>query len=854
MRVEEHGRGPDPPPLHPTTPLHHRAAAVHEADDDQHILFALSRDGGATFGAPSVVASGATAVWGPVLFNAGSTLWLFYSTSSKSGCVGGSIVARVSGDGGQSWGAPRVLLAEGDAQRITANPVVVTASGRWLLPYWDTHECEKGEGVRAGVYKNVTARVLMSDDAGATWAPSGGCLEDSGLGLIEGTLLVRPDGSVLQYFRTGEPVLYASASSDGGATWPNATRTAIPNPNAKVCLLSGVGTPLLAYNDDTSGRSPLTLAGAPPDASTWTKLVDIEPLSKKGDSFAYPTIVQKGSGEVLVSYSYNYHGIKVAHVAGLPRSLGCTSPADCAYNGICSGGVCACTPAWSGNADCSALSFVPGAVESGYREISAASNTSSWGGTAMYDAASKQYFFFGSELADRCGMHTWTTNSRIVRAVGPTAVGRFVPEAGNASAVVIPVWSHEVAPTRGPHGEWVLFASAELPSKRPLCTGCRDGSTPPKSCGAVGGGIEDTDPSYMTWAPTPAGPWSAPVLVGPKKVIMDANLAGVINSDGSFVGMWRDHTGGPKGSTPHPIHASDWKNPASYTWSEEVLFKDAPGPLEDMFIYKDSTGVFHALFHLQYGCGAHNSCGGHAFSVDGKAWQFTGTAYTSHTIYDDGSVTDFPYCERPHFVFAEDGTTPLALTNGVKPGWGEGGDQSFTLLRPLATTHADGRAYSGVSGVGSSSVGSGSVGSSVGYDSSSVGSSGNSTMRTPLNPLSFPILAGDVSTLARFKVAGGFASWTPKHPDTLVAYLPPQPLGKVGDTLSVAFSWRSNGTDECAPATWGGDGCVANKCDSKSAYKSVHCVGGTGDFRVVRRGGWARGRGLLSPQRELRSF
>ena len=88
---------------------------------------------------------------------------------------------------------------------------------------------------------------------------------------------------------------------------------------------------------------------------------------------------------------------------------------------------------------------------------------------------------------------------------------------------------------------------------------------------------------------------------------------------------------------------------------------------------------------VQYGCGQYNSCGGHAFSVDGKSWTFTGQAYTSHTVYTDGTTYDFPYCERPHLIFAEDGVTPLALTNGVKPGWGQGGDQSFTLLRPLAT-------------------------------------------------------------------------------------------------------------------------------------------------------------------------
>jgi len=290
-----------------------QAAKVHEADDDQHILFSTSRDGGATFAPPAVLAAGKTAVWGPVLHYDGSTLWAFYSTSSKSRCVGGSIVARKSADAGATFSAPTVLLAEDAFQKITANPLVVTASGRWLLPYWDTLECE-GAGGRA--YKNVSARVLMSDDRGATWAASGAARSAAGLGLIEGTLLAKSDGTVLQLFRTGETVLYASVSSDDGATWSDAAPTDVPNPNAKVCLLSNATRPLLAYNDDTSGRSPLSVAAASPDAAKWTKLVDVEPRADK-ESFAYPTIRRKTTGEVLVSYSYNYRGIKAAHITGL---------------------------------------------------------------------------------------------------------------------------------------------------------------------------------------------------------------------------------------------------------------------------------------------------------------------------------------------------------------------------------------------------------------------------------------------------------------------------------------------------------------------------------------------------------
>jgi predicted neuraminidase len=226
--------------------------------------------------------------------------------------------ARTSTDAGLTWDAPVKILPQNAWAKVTANPLVVTQTGSWLLPYWDTHQCEKPIGDSAS-YSNVTARVLISNDRGATWTPSGGCFESSGLGLIEGTLLVRADGRVLQYFRTGKSVLYESVSSDGGFTWPNATATSILNPDAKVCLYSNATLPLLAYNDDTKGRTPLTLAKSDASVSSWVNIVDIESTA---GSFAYPTVVRQplpgSESVVLVSYSYNYQGIKLAHVLGMP--------------------------------------------------------------------------------------------------------------------------------------------------------------------------------------------------------------------------------------------------------------------------------------------------------------------------------------------------------------------------------------------------------------------------------------------------------------------------------------------------------------------------------------------------------
>eukprot|EP01050_Picozoa_sp_SAG11_P017395 SAG11_NODE_2506_length_3275_cov_2.399559_1_plen_155_part_00 len=109
---------------------------------------------------------------------------------------------------------------------------------------------------------------------------------------------------------------------------------------------------------------------------------------------------------------------------------GCTSTADCSGNGVCaSATACRCDPAWAGD-KCQILHLVPGSVASGLRQINVPAtapappggvyntipgNTSTWGGATVYDEATKTWFMWATELADHCGMHTWTTNSQTIR-------------------------------------------------------------------------------------------------------------------------------------------------------------------------------------------------------------------------------------------------------------------------------------------------------------------------------------------------------------------------------------------------------------------------------------------------------
>ena len=109
-------------------------------------------------------------------------------------------------------------------------------------------------------------------------------------------------------------------------------------------------------------------------------------------------------------------------------------------------------------------------------------------------------------------------------------------------------------------------------------------------------------------------------------------------------------------------------------WSIDVL-------VQSLLFHKPSgVGVYVAYVLIAFGA---LTCTAHAFSADGARWTYTGTAADATARYLDGTSETYGHCERPHMLFAEDGVTPVALTNGVKIQGLSNDDQSFTLLRPL---------------------------------------------------------------------------------------------------------------------------------------------------------------------------
>ena len=411
-------------------------------------------------------------------------------------------------------------------------------------------------------------------------------------------------------------------------------------------------------------------------------------------------------------------------------------PHNCSLNGRCIAAPrprCTCDAGWTG-LRCSTLDVRPTTRSAGLQ----LPNTSTWGGSVRLDKASGTYFMWASEITQHCGMSAWQTNSRVIRASASASAAGTGSEARVATgssacalhlsfeqeAIQFPVWAHEptvapVAPAAAgslraveEQREWVVFFSGRHPNSSsdvPQCGNCSGGTTIPgcKRPKGLPAGV-DRDPTYVSWAPAPRGPWAAPVRVSVARPAIDTNLAAVLlpaaarragaaahTGGRRLLGIWRSRSREPlplgHHSQPHLLTAADWRDPSTYVWHAEPMFttQELGGAVEDPFVWVNRRGEFHALFHVQHGeC---LNCGSHAYSATGAqgTWVYTGIAYTANTTFvgeaggggHPASMVAFKKCERPHLILDGAGV-PIALTNGVTVG---GTDASYTLLRPLGS-------------------------------------------------------------------------------------------------------------------------------------------------------------------------
>lgn len=404
----------------------------------------------------------------------------------------------------------------------------------------------------------------------------------------------------------------------------------------------------------------------------------------------------------------------------------CSSDAECSYNGTCTSGTCNCTNPWRGT-NCNQLAM--GEVDKsvyGYR--AGFPFTTSWGASAQYDDASGKYVMLVSEYVEECA--NWGWNSTVVLATSDAPEGPYEKE-----FTLFGVMSHEAMLARAPSGEWVVyFTAVEQDNNRPrmgaegygedeVCVRQDNDS----QCECPGNPDKGSkDPTWMSFTSTPLNyeSWETPVKIfdpgshftdsvpdGSRAESIDANFNGVIQSDGSFVGLWRtwqcagdlvspwaDTLEGANPDTcfsvPHAINASDWDDSSTYEIASQKRDLDWLFPeqyyvsptehlsigIEDPMVYVDnrSPAVFHAIFHEMFIPTDNVS---HAYSTDGVEWIYTGTVFDTSpetnmpmVTFTDGNQAGLA-CERPQLLI-ENGVPTHIIIGGIPTGLGE--DPAFT--------------------------------------------------------------------------------------------------------------------------------------------------------------------------------
>ena len=105
--------------------------------------------------------------------------------------------------------------------------------------------------------------------------------------------------------------------------------------------------------------------------------------------------------------------------------------------------------------------------------------------------------------------------------------------------------------------------------------------------------------------------------------------------------------------------------------------------MEDPFVYLDTRGRFHALFHKF--TDEHPGCGGHAYSVDGRNWTLQNTnAYTTTVTLMNGAQINSGRRERPHLLFNALGEPEYLYTSLTN--WSGRMDKAFTFGQRIQTS------------------------------------------------------------------------------------------------------------------------------------------------------------------------
>ncbi len=264
---------------------------------DSGIYLARLRADAEAWDAPElVVAPEGHPCGNPVLFaGAPGVTWLVYFRTWGEWCTGGKPCARVSTDGGRTWGREMMLL---DRPGVLTKNKPLRRDHELLLPVYDEVRWQSG-----------IARLDVSGH-GTHWE-----FDDIAIGaqdripVIQGTLAEEPAGRLLMLMRTRLGRVWETESHDGGRMWARVRPTTLRNPNSGIDMLRlPDGRLWLCYNDTDRGRDPmewhlrypLCLAESTDAGRSWRNILTLEPGPGE---HSYPAIVADAQGRVHIAYT-----------------------------------------------------------------------------------------------------------------------------------------------------------------------------------------------------------------------------------------------------------------------------------------------------------------------------------------------------------------------------------------------------------------------------------------------------------------------------------------------------------------------------------------------------------------------
>ncbi len=238
------------------------------------------------------------ACWNPVLFETPSgDLHLYFKIGPNvSGWKGWRVISK---DGGKTWGK-REPLPDGFYGPVKNKPVL--HQGRLIAPTSDERNGWK-------IYFE------LSDDMGKTWRRTAFVEADSGVKVIQPSIIILPDGRLEALCRTRSRHIGVSYSSDNGETWSKLQLIDTPNNNSGLdaVTLRGGGYALIC-NDwpieptkEKGARTPLSILRSD-DGHTWKHWITLEdsPISQ----YSYPSIIQSRDGHIHVVYTWRRQRVK----------------------------------------------------------------------------------------------------------------------------------------------------------------------------------------------------------------------------------------------------------------------------------------------------------------------------------------------------------------------------------------------------------------------------------------------------------------------------------------------------------------------------------------------------------------